>query len=344
MSQSVRPSTPGDSAAIVALFAQAGLRPNTEPEHLDWKYWRPRADWPGSRSFVLTNGTELIAHAAVVPGAWGSGSHRATAFHLIDWAARPGEAGAGSTLMKAIGREASALLALGGSADTLNILPYLGFHAVGTVTGYVRTLRPLRLLGAGGSTPWRPLARFARGVVRALATPTPAAGEWRARRINAADLGQIGAVLLTSRRGITALERSAGLFAHMLACPIAPMRLYLLEHEGRVRGYFLLALVMAQARIADCWVDSDEPADWRALIACAVAEATLDSQTAEIVGWASDQLHAGAFSACGFLAKWAIPVQIRLARGSALPVGTLRVQMVDSDAAFLHEGRNEFWT
>src|SRR5438094_936966 len=235
MSRSIRPSTRADAAAIVALLAQAGLRPHTEPEHLDWKYWRPRSDWPGPRSFVLTEGTAPIAHAAIVPGG-------------------------------------------------------------------------------------------------------------RVRRISAEGLEQMGGALPVSGRGTTALERSAALFAHWLACPIAPMRLYLLKRAGRVRGYFLLASAPAQVRIADCWVDSEEPADWRALIACAVAEARLDTQVAEIVGWASDPLHAGAFKACGFLAREATPVQVRPSRGSAMPPGTLRVQMLDNDAAYLHRGRNEFWT
>ena len=154
----------------------------------------------------------------------------------------------------------------------------------------------------------------------------------------------MGGALPVSGRGTTALERSAALFAHWLACPIAPMRLYLLKRAGRVRGYFLLASAPAQVRIADCWVDSEEPADWRALIACAVAEARLDTQVAEIVGWASDPLHAGAFKACGFLAREATPVQVRPSRGSGMPPGTLRVQMLDSDAAYLHRDRNEFWT
>jgi hypothetical protein len=343
-SRSVRPSTPADAAAIAALFAQAGLRPHTEPQHLDWKYWRRRTDWPGPRSFVLTEGSELIAHAAIVPGAWNCGGHRATVLHLIDWAARGDVGGAGVMLMKAIAREAGALIAIGGSADTLGILPYLGFHAAGEVTGYVRTLRPLRLFDGAGRAPWRAPPRFTRGVAGALAAPAPAPGEFRARPIGAGDLEEIGAVLPLCGRGITVLERSAGLFAHALACPIVPMRLYLLEQAGRVRGYFLLASVVAQVRIADCWVDSDDPADWRSLIGCAVAEARLDPQAAEIVGWASDPWHEGAFRACGFLARTATPVQIRLPRGSAIPVGTLRVQMLDSDAAYLHEGRNEFWT
>src|SRR2546429_2658830 len=164
MSRSIRPSTPADAAAIVALLAQAGLRPHTEPEHLDWKYWRPRSDWPGPRSFVLTEGTAPIAHAAIVPGAWSSGSQRASVFHAIDWAARPGEAGAGATLMKAIGSQAGALIAIGGSDDTLAILPPLRFPAARAPALYAGTLRPLRLLHGAGRAPWPAAAPFLPGV------------------------------------------------------------------------------------------------------------------------------------------------------------------------------------
>src|SRR5437762_5594639 len=182
MSRSIRPSTPADAAAIVALLAQAGLRPHTEPEHLDWKYWRPRSDWPGPRSFVLTEGTAPIAHAAIVPGAWSSGSQRASVLHAIDWAARPGEAGAGAMLMKAIGSQAGALIAIGGSADTLAMLPHLGFRAAGAVTLYARTLRPLRLFDGAGRAPRRALPRFLRGVAGGLAGCRPTRPQRRGSR------------------------------------------------------------------------------------------------------------------------------------------------------------------
>src|SRR6185312_10254298 len=65
----VRPSRPEDGPAIVALMRSVGLEPHEDPRHLHWKYWQERADWPGSRSFVLTDGRDLLAHLAIVPGA-----------------------------------------------------------------------------------------------------------------------------------------------------------------------------------------------------------------------------------------------------------------------------------
>src|SRR5207244_7955130 len=118
----------------------------------------------------------------VVPGAGSAGRQRASVFHAIDWAARPGEAGAGATLMKAIGSQAGALIAIGGSADTLAILPHLGFRAAGAATLYVRTLRPLRLFDGAGRAPWRALPRFVRGVAGGVAACAPAAPAWRGAR------------------------------------------------------------------------------------------------------------------------------------------------------------------
>src|SRR5207244_4807867 len=145
----------------------------------------------------------------VVPGAGSAGRQRASVFHAIDWAARPGEAGAGATLMKAIGSQAGALIAIGGSADTLAILPHLGFRAAGAATLYVRTLRPLRLFDGAGRAPWRALPRFVRGVAGVVAACAPAAPEWRGRRISAEGRGQRGGAPPGSGSGTPAPERRA---------------------------------------------------------------------------------------------------------------------------------------
>lgn len=344
MQHTVRPSTPADAGAIAALFAEAGLHPNLDPPQLHWKYWQPRADWPNPRSFVLTDGSDAIAHGAIVPGAWRSGTRRMSILHMIDWAARRTEAGAGTMLMKHIGRQAEGLLAIGGSAQTLQILPHLGFRVAGTVTGYVRTLFPLRLFTGAGVRRWRALPRFARGVAGALSAPSAGEAGWQARRIAVNELERVCAVLPVAVRGTAVLERSVALFAHALSCPIVPMRLHSLERAGRVRGYFLLAAAPGQVRIADCWVDSDEPRDWRAMIHHAIEQAKLDAQVAEIVGWASDSLLSASLRACGFRARYELPIRVRPADAASMPPAPLRVQMLDSDAAYLHEGRSEFWT
>jgi hypothetical protein len=345
MTPAVRPSTPEDAEAIVGLLTGAGLRPNIEPRDLQWKYWLPRADFPGPRSYILTDRSGAIAHGALVPGAWLCGSRRLRIIHVIDWAARSGAVGAGAALMKHIAQQADALLATGGTDLTLKLLPNLGFRPAGKMRGYVRALQPLRLLREmAGRGRLRGLYRATRDALRAFAAPRAGTGGWLARRITTEHLNEISALLPYPQPGIGVAERSVGLFAHALACPIAPMALYLVERAGRARGYFLLAATPGQVRIADCWLGSNEPEEWRALIRCAVAQAARDRRAAEIVGWANDVRTITALEACGFRARVSNTIQLRPATGAELPLETLRVQMLDSDAAYYHEGRAEFWT
>lgn len=340
MKRSVRPSTPADAAAITALFTERGMHGNFDPEYLGWKYWRPRADWPGPRSFVIASGSELSAHAAIIPGTCAWGARRITILHLIDWVAAGPGSGVGVMLMKHIGQLAGALLAIGGGAETQSILPHIGFRPVGAAIGYARPLFPLRILRSGAT--WELLPRLARAAWRRSAPAAPDA-DWQARRLAGDELSQITSVLPVPAHRMAVTERSVDLFRYVLTCPIVPMQLYAVERAGRARGYFLLAAVPGQVRIADCWMDSEESADWRALIHCAVEQAKRDPQAAEVVIWASDPLLAGALQACGFRARFQSPVQVRPASDDAMPEGTLRVQMLDNDAAFLSEGRNEYW-
>jgi hypothetical protein len=54
---------------------------------------------------------------------------------VIDWAARRGGDGAGVALMKYIGQQTGALLAIGGSTETLRILSHIGVRPAGAASG-----------------------------------------------------------------------------------------------------------------------------------------------------------------------------------------------------------------
>jgi hypothetical protein len=340
MKFSVRPSTPADMPAIVALFAET--RMDSDPQHLRWKYWQTRADWPRPRSFVVESGSELIAHAGIIPGTCAWGARRVAIIQMIDWAAAArARSGVGVMLMKHIGRMAGALVGIGGGAGTRGILPHLGFRSAGTVTGYARPLFPLRLLRSDAT--WKLVTRLARAAAWRLSAPATRGSDWQARPLAGDEAGQIASVLPQPAHGLAVTERSVELFRYVATCPIVPMSLYGVERAGQVRGYFLLAAAPGQVRIADCWMDSDESADWCALILCAVEQAQRDPQAAEVVIWASDPLLAGTLRACGFHARFQVPIQVRPAGGDAMPQGTLRVQMLDCDDAFLCLSQYEYW-
>jgi len=319
------------------------LPANAQTGQLHWKYWQERADWAGPRSFVLADGEHVVAHGGVIPGRIAWGDERTNVIHVIDWAARPQVPGAGLSVMRHIGRFADALIAIGGGPQTRRLLPHLGFQPCGEATGYVRTLRPLRLLTASTRVSWRVVPRFARSVLWCLTAPGDGTDGWQVRRLEPHEVQRLAPVFPVPKPDTAVLERSAGLLRHMLVCPIVPMELYALERQGRTRGYFLMAFAPAQARLVDCWIDSDDPQDWRALIQCAVRQAMHTAEVAEIVTWASDSALSRTLLGCGFHARNTQPVQTLGRNARAMPQANLRVQMLDRDAPYLDLVRSSLW-
>jgi len=339
----VRPSTPEDGPRILTLMREAGLDPPVNPRDLFWKYWQQREDWPGPRSFVLMDGAEVLAHLGVVPTSCRSESGTLRIGSVVDWAARPRAAGAGVRLMRHVGGLTDALLAVQPSPVASGVMRLMGYQPRGFVTGYVRPLRPLRLLRERPGPQWRLPPRLARSILWTLTAPRSAAGGWRSRRIEGEQIDHIASVLPRSREGLAVLERTPQQLRYMLDCPTARMDIYTCEREGHCRGYFVLALLPAQARLVDCWMDSLDPSDWRALIGCAVAQAKRVDGVAELAAWSSDPLFARCLTQCGFHARFAAPVYLRARSESGIAEDMLRVQMLDTDLAYPHGAGQELW-
>jgi hypothetical protein len=331
----IRPSTPDDEPAILALMRNAGLDPDAGEGWLTWKYWQKRFDWPGARSFVVASGNEIFAHSGIVPGACLWNNHRATVIHMIDWAASRDMVGAGVAIMKHIRGLADALIGVGGSPYTRQAFRVFGFRPCGTATLYVRALRPLRGLKDRRHWNWRELPRLGRDVLSALVAPAVHCGGWHAPRIERERVQSIASMLPTANANMTVLERSIASLTYFLECPIAPMALHSLEKGGKRRGYFLLSVAAGQARLVDCWVDSEDANDWRAMVACAVQVALQTPGIAELIALASDPMLSHCLRESGFRAKWTEAIQILPStRGASIPTN-LRFQMLDSDAAYL---------
>jgi hypothetical protein len=332
----VRPSTSADGAAIAQLVG--GWPSNLAPKQLAWKYWQ--APLP-PRSFVSCEGQAVVAHAGLVPGACLTASGRLSFAHLIDWAADRSAVGAGLALLKHVGRYFDALFAVGGSSDTLRILPFAGFQRRGTVTEFVRTLRPLGVLSDYRRTHWRILPRLVRSILWTMSAPTPSVRGWSARRVGRDSIGDLTSVLPIPRADLAVMERTAGSFAHALECPTARMELYVAERGNETRGYFLLAFVPGQARIADCWAVEPITEDWAALVQLAVDTARRDTSVAEVMAWSSEPVLSQALTSCGFHRRHELPLSLRPSRDSDCRIPVLRIQPLDNDAAFTHGGRVE---
>jgi hypothetical protein len=331
----IRPSTPDDEPAIVALMRNAGLNPDAVEGWLKWKYWQERLDWPGARSFVVASESEIFAHSGIVPGICIWNNHRATVIHMIDWAASRGMVGAGVAIMKHIRGLADALIGVGGSQYTRQAFRVFGLRPCGTTTLYVRALHPLLGLKDRGHWNWKTLPKLGRDALWALWAPTVHCDGWHAPRIAREQLLSIASVLPSARADMTVLERSIASLTYFLDCPIAPMVLHALEKNGERRGYFLLAFAAEQARLVDCWVDSEDPGDWRAMLNCAVHVALQTPGIAELATLASDPILSQCALQSGFRARWTEAVHILPKPESASIPTNLRFQMLDSDAAYL---------
>ena len=347
-SPNFRPSTAADEPAIAALLRDSlGLAPGhpmAEPNHLRWKYWEPHANWAGSRSYVYLRDDQIVAHGAIIPNACLWREHRINALHVIDWVAKPESGGSGVALMKQIGKLTDVMIGVGGSEMTQQILPMIGFKECGTsVERYARPVRPLLRLQIPEYRSWRLAPQVVRGVFWTLTAPSRRATEWGVRRILADQLAAASPIWPRPKLGTTVFERSSASMSYLLRCPATPMELYSVHSDGRLRGYFLLAFAPAQARVVDCWIDSDELTAWSTMVQLAVEQAKTHLDVAEVVSMCSDPLLAAALIECGFHKRHAVPMWLRAASGVVRPDVRIRFLMADSDEAFLHNGRNNLW-
>jgi len=120
------------------------------------------------------------------------------------------------------------------------------------------------------------------------------------------------------------------------------MELHVVENGAAAEGYFVLAYAPGQARLADCWLDRDDPGAWETLVQLAVQQAARHSAVAEVVAICSEPLLAAALQRCGFIARSSRPLLVR-ANGVRLPAAGIRIQMLDDDTAYRHGGSRNFW-
>lgn len=340
MKPSVRPSTPDDGPQIAALLSGVfsfGLdSPSVDPHRMHWKYWQEHDGWPGSRSYVLARGNQILAHAGIVAGTCAFGDSRFGVIHLIDWAARPGVPGAGMAIMRHIASLTDVLVAIGGSEQTLSILPAIGFRPHGMATHYARALRPKRGLLAATGLGRRALPRLvSRGLQASATSRFRVGGGWTSRMVPRAEVRKASLPLPVPTADLAVLERRPGLFEYALDCPAVRMSLHAVERNGKVRGYFLLALDNGRARMADCWMDSDDAADWRTLIELAALESRRHPDIGSLVALASDPLLCRYLADCGFVPGRVDAVQLMPSGQAPILHARLRVQLLDNDFAWL---------
>jgi hypothetical protein len=313
-----------------------------QTDHVQWKFFEPRPDWDGSRSYVVREQSRIVAHACVVPTTFVTpdGTTIRTIFP-IDWAADPALPGVGLALQKELGELVDVRVGHGGSAmaRALERRGHARKHPYERIAGELiwarRSFRPWASLRDRTVPVWKTSARAARDVWRNMWRPLGATGEWVARPVERFDARLPDLRRQGNQTALTLPVRTPELLNYMLRCPSVRFSGFLLEKKNEVRGHFLLADHGQQIRLADLVIDSGVAEDWAACYALAFSTAKV------------------CYRQGGCLSVMAAPADIQAAllragfqenrrsnvilqdRRSALPTDPLPVlNMMDNDAAY----------
>lgn len=275
------------------VFQASSDAPFVQPEMMRWKYFSPRPDWNGSRSYVLRSEGRIFAHGCVAPVAFrlprsAEGPARlVSSMRVIDWAGGRQAPAAGVRIMRQLAQLTDTVLAVGGSPDAVRVFPKIGFRHCGNVAVFARVVRPWRQFRSDPyPRGWKAPLRLARSTLFSLARLPGAPVGWTCEAVGAFD-DSIRPALDFDPAGFTTTARSPELLNYMLACPGAAFSGFLIRQADRVRGYFLLSHVAGQTRIAEVRLDSQRADDWQAGFALATRQAAADPATCEILAVAS---------------------------------------------------------
>jgi hypothetical protein len=298
---------------LAGVFHMAITAPAFEPSLIHWKYYQPRPDWQGSRSYVLERNGEIVSHGCVWPMPFNTTSGIVSACQIIDWAAAPAAPGAGMLLRREIEKMVAVSVAIGGSPDSRKVIPGSGYATVGSFRKFVRIVRPFRQFRRRPEPRLgRNLAKLARNALWSMA-PIP---------------NSVGQSLGLPASSFTATARSAELYRYLLDCPTGSLSAFVLKKAGSEADCFLLNQVDGQTRIADL-----QATDWLEGVIAATRAAAAIPETCEIVANTSLDALAEALHQAGYRLRGEQPIFV-LDRSKALGAAELHITPADYDDFF----------
>jgi hypothetical protein len=347
------PTSPADLDGIAALLRAAFDAPADAPfvnnDLLRWKYLEPSAGHTARRSYVLRQGSEIVAHCAMMPLTFSvqhlelpppADAEPISGACFMDWVGDRRVPGAGVTLLKKVLSLVDVGLIAGGSPATRALAPRLGFTQRQTVGVFARVIRPI---GQARTRPrtglWRDAARLARNTVWSLKSVGQLDPRWRA--IGVSRLGSLPET--AAAHGLEPLRTPSDL-VYWLRCPAAAVSAFEIHRQSERAGYFLMCRVNGQARLVDLRLRATSQSDWELAYRVAVQAAEDDPSTCELVTLASTPAIAAALEACGFRRRGEEPLFVHDKR-AVLPEGLPIVwSMANDDTAYMHDAQNPYVT
>lgn len=278
--------------------------PGTEfaaPDVLRWKYLEPRGLDGEPRSYLVRHDGRIIGHVGCAITAWRVAGEPFTAvstLHMMDWLGSQEHPGVGASLQRQTHRRAETHYGLGGSARARRLGRASRYEVLGSVPVFQKVLRPGYRLRFGGAGPSRRVLASARDLVRMLRRP----GETPAVRIGLRRVETFGSevddVLERVEPPLVFTDRQPSLLNALLRYPRPALAGWLLELEGQVVGFALLALKdRGRARVGkvvECFLTGKDPDLWHASFTALAGE--LSCRGADValavgsVPWSSDAL------------------------------------------------------
>jgi hypothetical protein len=315
--------------------------PFVEPEMMHWKYFTPRPDWTGTRSYVMRSEGRIFAHGCVAPVDFrirgiDETSHLVTGMRVIDWAGGRQVPAAGVRIMRQLATLTDTVLAIGGSSDAVQAFPKIGFTHCGNVEVFARVVRPWRQFRSDPyPRGWKAPLHLARNTLLSLAPLPGLPAGWTCQAVTAFD-DSIRPALEFNASSFTATARTPDLLNYMLACPGTAFSGYLLLKEECVHGYFLLSHVAGQTRIAEVRMDSERTEDWQAGFALATCHSAANPSTCEILAVASTRQSIAALHQSGFRVCRHNPIFVLDPKHRLAGVPNLNLDLLVGDESYLH--------
>jgi hypothetical protein len=319
---------------VKSFRAEPGLN-SFRPEVIHWKYFTHHLEWEGPRSLAIRQEGSIVAHGGVWPVRLVTPQAEIKAIHLIDWAASRSAVGAGVHLLRKVAGLADVLLTVGGSADTRNLLPKLGYRRLGELRQYARVVRPGLLFQKTPQKNWKTPVKFLRNSLYALKGMPSAPQGLHAAKV--ASFAEAISGSTAHAANLTSSARTAAGLNHLLSCPAAQFSAFQVSDAKGSRGYFVLAQIGGQARIVDIRLEDGDRESWQAICALAVRSAAEAPETCEIVAASSIESTGAAWLRAGFVQRrteqiFGYDPQNLLSAGSPLDLS-----LADGDQSFLSD-------
>lgn len=338
----LRPECRDDAIAFLTeAFGLAATAPFVEQCLMRWKYDDPRPGWQKPRGYAWIENGRIEAMGCLCPVTYRIQERDVLASYVLDWAANPKRPGRGVLLIRELAVRVPVLMAVGGSAHTKQILPKLGYQLAGSLSFFVKVVRPWRQFRTDPfPRGWKAPLRFGRNILRSQGLAVDAPPNWTCSPTSFTDDGIDS--LLGVETELPSSLRSRELMEYFLRCPGAVFSAFVLKEDGDPRGWFVLSRLGRVVRIADLRIQRPTPEDWRAAYSLATKAALAEPDICEVVATACAPSAEGALRRNGFRFHHSEPVVLLDPMGLLLGHAPLEVTLLESDGAFITDPNNPY--